>query len=194
MRTLPYQPYEPRAPFEQYESYVPFQPRMPFRPRMAFESSMPFEPHMPFEPRMPFEPCQPYHQHCTPMYNTVDSGAQTVYQPNNEDIEGPFSLKFITNRISKCQGCKGSLKRSDNSLPMPPNDLIVSRMERRPFVAPDGTVRLPSKSSASHYHLKMECLTAACASFDPRDIVTPPDVSKRLTPQHFAILSALSKS
>ena len=67
-------------------------------------------------------------------------------------------------------------------------------MECRPFVAPDGTLRLPSKSSASHYHLKMECLSSACVSFDPRDVVTPPDVSKRLTPQHFAILFALVKS
>ena len=62
-------------------------------------------------------------------------------------------------------------------------------MERRPFVAADGTVKLPAKPSASHYHLKMKCLTAACANFNPNSMVTPPDVHNNLTPQHFTVLS-----
>ena len=88
-------------------------------------------------------------------------------------MNNPFSLKFITNRISKCQGCKGSLRNPDNSLPTVPDDLIVSCMECRPFVASDGTVKVPAKPSASHYHLNIDCLTAASASFDPNSIVLP---------------------
>ena len=69
----------------------------------------------------------------------------------------------------------------DNSLPTAPDDLIVYRMECRPFVATDGAVRISAKPSASHYHLKMECLTAAAANFDPKGIVLPPDVKNNLT-------------
>ena len=92
---------------------------------------------------------------------------QTVYEPP-QDTKSPFTLKFITNKIHKCQGCKESLRMPDNSLPTAPDDLIAYRMERRPFVATDGVVKIPAKPSASHYHLKMECLTAAAANFDPR--------------------------
>lgn len=42
-------------------------------------------------------------------------------------VRGQFTLKFITSRISKCQGCKGILRSPGTSLPLPPNDLIVSR-------------------------------------------------------------------
>ena len=73
----------------------------------------------------------------------------------------PFTLKFITNRITTCQGCKGSLRMPDNSLPTPPNNLIVNRMKCRPYVAPDKSVKVPFKPSASHYHLSEECLKAA---------------------------------
>jgi len=113
---------------------------------------------------------------------------QTVYEPP-KDMNNPSSLKFITNRISKCQGCKGSLRNPDNSLPTVPDDLIVSRMECRPFVASDGTVKMPAKPSASHYHLNVDCLTAASASFNPNSIVLPSDIKKNLKSQHYAVLS-----
>ena len=49
-------------------------------------------------------------------------------------------------------------------------------MECHPFVASDGAVKVPAKPSASHYYLKMDCLTAAAADFDPKTIVLPQDV------------------
>lgn len=64
----------------------------------------------------------------------------------------PFTFKFMTSRIRKCQGCKGSLRMADNSLPSPPNDLIVSQMENRPFVASDVSTKIPAKPSVYHYH------------------------------------------
>ena len=88
----------------------------------------------------------------------------------------------ILSRISKCQGCKGSLKTAEGTLPQPPDDLIVSRMECRPFVAPDGTVKVPSKPSAVHYHFKMECLSAASPSFHPSTMVLPSEYMSVLFP------------
>jgi len=122
-------------------------------------------------------------------YSQANFGSpQTVYEPP-QDTNNPFTLKLITNKISRCQGCKGSLRMPDNSQPTSPDDLIVCRMEHRPFVASDGAVKVPAKPSTSHYHLKMECLTEAAANFDPNSIVLPPDVQKNLTPQHYTVLS-----
>ena len=68
------------------------------------------------------------------------SSLQTVYEPPRVN-NNPFTLKFITNRITKCQGCKSSLRNPDNSLPTSPQDLIVARLECRPYVAADGSVK-----------------------------------------------------
>ena len=67
-------------------------------------------------------------------------GPPMVYHQMQNDaiVTHPFTFKFMTNRIHKCQGCKGSLRVADNSLPSPRDDLILSRMENKPFVAFDG--------------------------------------------------------
>ena len=166
-------------------SYNNYYPCNPFQ----LGSCLPFGPY-----HQPSGLHLPYQQIRTPMnsmdYQINSRCPQTIFEPCQES-NNPFTLKFITNRISKCQGCKGSLRMSDNSLPTPPNDLIVSRMECRPFVSPDRSVKVPSKPSASHYHLNKECLTAADTNFDPRAIVLPPDVKRGLTPQHYNVLSEL---
>ena len=102
----------------------------------------------------------------------------------------PFTFKFMTNRISKCQGCKETLQLLDNSLPLPPNDLILSRAENRPFVAPDGSTKIPTKPSVYHYHFKKDCIEATGVKFDPCMFVMPDDVKERLTIQHVSMLSS----
>lgn len=141
-------------------------------------------------------PYQPYGQsfHGPGSSNFVNlfqpyySNVQTVYKPTDKN-QSAFTFKLITNRISKCQGCKGSLRMDDNSLPQPPNDLIICRMECRPFISPDGTVKVPSKPSASHYHFNSECLSVASSNFDPSAIVLPEVVKKNLKPEHYALLA-----
>jgi hypothetical protein len=59
----------------------------------------------------------------------------------------PFNAKFITDRIMKCQGCRKNFRSVSGSKLPPPLDLIVSRMERRPFVRPDGSVYIPTNHS-----------------------------------------------
>ena len=159
------------------------------------------QPHQSFQP--PHQIFQPPHQSFQPHYqpygqspvhgssNSINfqpefSGLQTVYKTSDTS---PFTFKFINNRISKCQGCKSSLRMPDNSLPMVPDDLIVCRMECRPFIAPDGTVKVPSKPSAAHYHLKLECLSAASPGFEPSAIVLPAEVRQNLKPLHHAVLA-----
>ena len=60
-------------------------------------------------------------------------------------------------------------------------------MEQRPFVTGDGSVKIPSKLRQvrnSHYHLRWKCLQLADAAFNPANVVTPTDVSAKLTPVH----------
>jgi len=96
----------------------------------------------------------------------------------------PFTLKFINNCISRCQGCKGLLRVPATTLPLPPHDLIVSRLECHPYLTPDKSVRIPKTPSNSHYHLRMECLIATDPEFDPHNLVLPEEVKEKLTSQH----------
>ena len=92
-------------------------------------------------------------------------------------VKGPFTLKFINCRISRCQGCKGLLRSpGTSSLPLPPHDLIVSRLECRPYMTPDKVERVPKTASNAHYHLRMECLKAADPVFNSRCMSIPEDV------------------
>ena len=116
------------------------------------------------------------------------SSLQTVYEPPRVN-NNPFTLKFITNRITKCQGCKGSLQSPDNSLPTLPQDLIVAQLECRPYVAADGSAKVLNKPSCAHYHLKMDCLVAADVKFKPCNIVVPLDVRKCLKSEHQELLN-----
>ena len=130
----------------------------------------------------------PFHSTTSPPQSCSNSrSCQVVYEQSQSS--NPFTLKFMTNRIMKCQGCKGSLQLDDNSIPPPPHDLVVSRLEYRPFVTPEGTVKVPTKPSCSHYHLNVKCLTTADPNFRPQSIVLPPDVKRSLKDHHYTVLS-----
>jgi hypothetical protein len=105
-------------------------------------------------------------------------------------VRGRFTLKFINSRISKCQGCKGLLRSPGTPLPLPPHDLIVSRLECRPYTTPEKVVKVPTTPSNAHYHLRMECLTATDPEFNPRSLVVPEELKEKLSIQHKALLSS----
>jgi hypothetical protein len=98
---------------------------------------------------------------------------QTVYEPSTS--AHPFIVKKMNARVKKCQGCKHEFHDSS------PDNLIVSRLEYRPFVTPDGSVKVPTSAKNSHYHLSMECLTNADASFHPRSLQLPNDLKANLS-------------
>ena len=81
------------------------------------------------------------------------------------------------------------MKTPGASLP-PPFDLIVSRMECRPFRLPDNSIRVLSNASNAHYHLRMECLKAADPGFNPLNMVLPHDVKVKLSAEHKQLLSS----
>ncbi len=93
--------------------------------------------------------------HITFSYGVPSSSntLQTLYNPPGNS--SPFTLKMITSRISKCQGCKQLFRPNPGSVLEPPADLIVSRLKYRPFVSPDGAVKV---SKTPHYHCDLHCL------------------------------------
>ena len=97
----------------------------------------------------------------------------TVYKPST--TAHLFTLKKMSARIKKCQGCKKQFHDTA------PSTLVVSRLECRPFVSPDGSVKVPKTPKNSHYHLHMECLSSADPSFQPHQLCLPTDMRLALS-------------
>ena len=95
----------------------------------------------------------------------------------------PFTLKFLNNRIQKCQGCQLQFRQHGVVL-QPPHDLIISRLERRPFMNQVGMLHTPWTPSHAHYHLDMRCIRAADSSFVPSSLVFPGSVRLQLQHSH----------
>ena len=100
----------------------------------------------------------------------------------------PFFLKQLSGNIRVCQGCRGSLRLADGSIPGPPYDVVVAHLEKRPFRDPTGAMRTPSRASAAHYHVRLACLRATDPSFVSSTLVIPPDLATFLTVQHKELL------
>lgn len=100
----------------------------------------------------------------------------------------PFYLKKMIGNIRICQGCRGSLRTEDGSIPNAPYDIVIARLEKRPFRDQSGTVKTPSRASASHYHARLACVRAGDSSFIPSTLVIPADVATILSAQHRELL------
>lgn len=100
----------------------------------------------------------------------------------------PFYLKKLTGNIRICQGCRGSLRAADESIPSPPYDIVIARLEKRPFRDQGGTLKTPSRASAAHYHARLACVRAGDPSFLPSALVIPADVAVVLTTLHQELL------
>ena len=95
-----------------------------------------------------------------------------------------FYVKAIEGNIRVCQGCRGSLKCLDGSVPAPPFDMCSARSERCSFRDANGILRTPSKEQAYHYHLNLTCIRAVASDFIPSSLRVPPDILPRLTNVH----------
>ena len=93
----------------------------------------------------------------------------------------PFYLKFIRGNIRTCQGCRGSLRASDSSIPDAPNDLCIAHAEKRPYRDYPGVLVTPSTYKPSRYHAQLACIRAVEPSFMPHCLSIPPDIFEQLT-------------
>ena len=168
-------------------TYLPYNPSPPWYQTPAFPSAPPY---IPYGHYMGYHP-EPSNSFIPPP--NVFSSPPCVSRHTelgSPSVRGQFTLKFINSRISKCQGCKGQLRSPGTPLPLPPHDLIVSRLECRPYMTPEKIVKTPKTPSNAHYHLRVECLRAADPQFSPRCLVVPEDVKDQLSAQHNALLAS----
>lgn len=107
--------------------------------------------------------------------------------PNEQQvITYPFFVKVLAGNIRVCQGCRGSLRLTNGSVPLPPFDLVIARMEKRSYRDSSGVLRTPTRPSASHYHLKLVCVKAIEPNFIPttESLQVSNDILPLLTLQH----------
>lgn len=112
------------------------------------------------------------------------NASPSVIIPTVVPNTNPFYVKAIEGNIRVCQGCRGSLKCLDGSVPAPPFDMCSARAERRSFRDANGVLRTPSKEQASHYHLNLSCIKTVASNFVPSSLCVPPDMLPRLTEVH----------
>ena len=119
------------------------------------------------------------------------SSSRTSTHLNSQPLSvHPFCLKFISNKITKCQGCRKNFRSFSSCVLHPPSDLIFSRLECRPFVRPDGTIQVPATPSNYHYHLELSCVQAASPGLTTINLTIPDDVKLKLRDCHkLALLS-----
>ena len=113
----------------------------------------------------------------------LPSSNASIYQPV---IINPFFVKVLAGNIRVCQGCRGSLRHTDGSIPSPPFDLVIARMEKRSYRDSSGILKTPNRPSAAHYHLKLTCVRGIEPNFIPtaENFQIPSDILPLLTFQH----------
>ena len=72
----------------------------------------------------------------------------------------------------------------DGSIPIAPFDMVVARMERRPFRDATGALKTPVRPSAAHYHFKLACIRAVQPNFVSAMLQIPSDVSQKFALLH----------
>ena len=116
-----------------------------------------------------------------PLIRMDSSSPPSPSEPPNVN---PFYVKFITGNIRVCQGCKGSLKTTDNHVPTSPFDMAVAHAENRPFRDTSGNLVTPKRVTVYHYHCRPQCIQAVEPYFILSSLLIPNDIKPKLTPVH----------
>ena len=112
-------------------------------------------------PFPPPGPSRPPNVNSFPPPEPLNVNPPRLSQPPNVN---PFYVKFIAGNIRICQGCKGSLKTSDNRIPTPPFDIAAARSENRPFRDASGNLITPKciTTTVALSAFKQLSLTLSC--------------------------------
>lgn len=95
-------------------------------------------------------------------------------------------LRFTDPRVSKCYGCRGTLKPG-SAIPYSPNDMVVvSKLFRRYFK--DGREHTSPDLSMVYFHANMSCILLQCPGFLGNMLYVPPDLIPHLQESHKALL------
>lgn len=59
--------------------------------------------------------------------------SSTSYAGLFQQVRNPFFIEVLAENIRVCQGSKGSLRLTNGSVPSPPFDLVIARMEKQSY-------------------------------------------------------------
>ena len=108
-------------------------------------------------------------------------------------IESPFWVAFIFGNVSRCQGCKGRIARSEDKSSLPlPDDIVLGHKEHVVYQnARSGMFEQSTDKRNVYYHPWRTCVVPHFALFNADvHIHIPPTVKDKLLPQHKALLGA----
>jgi len=95
----------------------------------------------------------------------------TVYMPAGEKpaVENLFTVVFIHGNISRCNGCKGRIKRGEDGEPLPaPGDLVLRHPEYVVYQNPKtGLFRQSCDKRNVYYHPQRTCVAPNFLNFVP---------------------------
>ena len=128
----------------------------------------------------------PFSNACTTLSSEPPPLTRFNTNPFQPAINNPFFVKVLGGKIRVCQGCRGSLRLTNGSVPSPPFDLVIARMEKRSYRDATGILKTPTRPSAAHYHLKITCVRGIEPNFipTPENFQIPNDTLPLLTFQH----------
>ena len=107
-------------------------------------------------------------------------------------IESPFWVAFVFGNVSRCNGCKGRIRRAPDNRPLPPPDnLVLGHKEYIVFSNPrTGRFEQSRDKRNVYYHPWKTCIIPNFVNFDPREhLVIADDVKSKLLPSHMELLS-----
>ena len=96
--------------------------------------------------------------------------------PPHDISKKPFIVKFKTNQIKVCQGCRQNCEGQNDAM-----GLVVARAERRLVSNLVTGSQFLGRESNSHYHLSMQCLRKADSTFMSKDLVIPEEVISKVS-------------
>ena len=93
-----------------------------------------------------------------------------------------------TRRFPRCYGCKQLLKPGGN-IQYPPEDMVVTTRLCCRYYDKDGQPKISPKISSVYFHLKSNCVCAACPQFETKSCVVPNNLIPLMFVQHSNALS-----
>ncbi len=102
-------------------------------------------------------------------------------------VGDPFFVCFLHGNISRCNGCKGRIRRAEDKKPLPPpDDIVLRHKEFVIFQNPNsGMFQQTHTPRNVYYHPQRTCVAPHFLGFIPtQHIVTDKSVSARFTQDH----------
>jgi len=109
-----------------------------------------------------------------------------IQQERRPSVETQFWLCFVHGNISRCNGCKGKIGRSEANRPLPPpGDIVFHHRETVIFQNPKTGIFQQSKDPRNvYYHALKTCIAPNFLNFNSSHISIDASIQAQLTSAH----------